>query len=1013
MPFLFALSCGVAKDEAMQEPTSSLTKSRSEFFPPPIRILVGRTREVALVRTAMDRVIAGAGGTVLIAGEPGIGKTRLAEEVCTCAERREVLVLRAASCETVGSPPYYLWAQLLRSYVAETDPGRLKTLFGTGAALIAEIASEVRDVLPGVGAPTPLENGDSARFRLHDAVARFLRRCSEETPMVLVFDDLHWADDASLDLLGFAAHELQNSRLLIVAAYRDAETRRRSRLQETIDSLERQQRCTLIQLAAFGEHEVGRLFELETGTKGTSAEIHWLYGETEGNPFFVIELLRRRPPNTRSSENRNGFETGKVPERVRALVAHTARQLSAPCVDLLVAAAILGRTFSTELLGLLVSDTTKGQLMGALGEAVAAGFVQTMDGKLEQYQFVHSLVQQKLVGDLALPELVARHAKTVLALERHYGDMAAEHAAEIAAHCSESSSLLGSQKVAHYSLLAGRQAETLYSWSAAVGHYRRGLEAREGSELDDEKAGLLAGMARSTAAATLIDRETARTVFGMLESAFSYYEATGQTVQAAECATVTIDHRDRRGTGNPLVNRALMFVEPNSTNEARLLWRHAYAELHKTHTVEESVADCRRGIEIAVRLGDRGVEARCRTALAEILTGAHRHEEAAPELDRALATAKDVSDALSEFVCHWRSANLSMMLGEATLARYHSEEAASITMRLPNWASTAYVLLVNVLTAIGDLEAARTNALRLIDLELDDSWFKAVSVGLLARVEVRAGNLQRATDLLDQMIWALQAFVEDPQYNQTPTYLPVEIIYMTGAKRHLDYIRRIVTDPPVIAGGMGAGFLFHRVYAESLLALIDNDETSAAKCYEDLVQRPHDTENGIDTFRMLALVARTAGMIDRASAHFEQCIDFSRRAGFLPELAYACSDYASLLIDCTSTAAAFERAAALLNEGVAVGRKLSMRSVVRQFGATRSRLASMRRADRRSNLSPRETEVLRLVAKGFTNKDIGKLLYISPKTVSAHLCNIYEKIGCANRAEATAIAIRMKLAEPQ
>ncbi|MCI0825634.1 MAG: serine/threonine-protein kinase PknK, partial [Chloroflexi bacterium] len=201
-------------------------------------VFVGRQREMGDLKACLEDTLSGRGRLVMLVGEPGIGKTRTAQELATYAGLRGAQVLWGRSYEEQGVPAYWPWVQAIRSYVRERDPEQLRSEMGAGAADIAEVVSDVRERLPNLPPPPQLEP-EQARFRLFDSIAAFLKTASQRQPLVLVLDDLHWADQPSLLLLQFVARELGGARLLIIGTYRDMELSRQHPLAEALGELTR------------------------------------------------------------------------------------------------------------------------------------------------------------------------------------------------------------------------------------------------------------------------------------------------------------------------------------------------------------------------------------------------------------------------------------------------------------------------------------------------------------------------------------------------------------------------------------------------------------------------------------------------------------------------------------------------------------------------------------------------------------------------------------------------------
>ena len=183
---------------------------------------VGRQPEMDELQSTLEDALSGQGRLVMLVGEPGIGKTRTAQELAARAEQQGAHVLWGWSYEEAGAPPYWPWIQPLRSYIQQLDPDQLRSQMGVGAADIAEVISEVRGKLPGLKPPPALEP-EQARFRLFDSITTFLKGAAQSQPLMLVLDDLHWADKPPLLLLQFLARQLTESHLLVVGCYRDLE----------------------------------------------------------------------------------------------------------------------------------------------------------------------------------------------------------------------------------------------------------------------------------------------------------------------------------------------------------------------------------------------------------------------------------------------------------------------------------------------------------------------------------------------------------------------------------------------------------------------------------------------------------------------------------------------------------------------------------------------------------------------------------------------------------------------
>ena len=536
---------------------------------------VGRHQEMEGLKVALEDAISGRGRLVMLVGEPGIGKTRTAQELASYTETRGTQVLWGRCYEEEGAPPYWPWVQPIRSYIQQQAPEKLLAEIGPGAADIAEIVPEIRHKLTGLETPPALEP-EQARFRLFDSITTFLKNAAQSQPLLLVLDDLHWADRSSLLLLEFLAREIQSSPLLVLGTYRDVEVSRRHPLSQTLGSLIREERFLRVQLPGLAEPEVEQLIQgaaVVNPPSGLSATIHQ---RTEGNPLFVTEIIRMLPGE--GLEEDQDFLTS-IPEGVRDAIGRRLNRLSEVCNQVLTTASVIGREFDFRLLSALSDGISESRLLEAIDEGLEAHLIEELTGGLERYQFSHALIQETLSEELSTSRQVRLHARIAEALEKIYGDNVEAHAAELAYHCAEAETILGTEKLVRYFLLAGEQALATYAWEEASGHFERALVAKEvplsGYEAagDSECAALLFGLAR----AQMVMAERNELSADPLSRAFKYYADVGDVERAVAVAGYQYPSVAGRSVGvAQLIARALELVSPESHQAGRLLARYGY-----------------------------------------------------------------------------------------------------------------------------------------------------------------------------------------------------------------------------------------------------------------------------------------------------------------------------------------------------------------------------------------------------------------------------------------------------
>lgn len=332
------------------------------------QFFVGRQQEMAVLERALDDAFSGSGRLVMLAGEPGIGKTRLSQELAARVEALGAHVYWGRCYQEEGAPPYWPWIQPLRICIQDKNSEELGTLMGPGAADIAEILPEVRAILPSLDTPTPLDP-EQARFRLFDSITTFWKNVSLRTPTLIVLEDLHDADRSSLMLLEFLAGQIGDSRILLIGTYRNVEVSRRHPLSQTIGNLIRESAFLRVDLEGLTKIDVGQFVQSHSGVTLPDNVLETVHSRTDGNPLFlgeVVRLLGQDDPGT------SELWTHALPEGVRDVIGRRLDRLSETCNQALTTASVIGREFNFQLLGSLINDVDDSRLLEALEEAQAA-----------------------------------------------------------------------------------------------------------------------------------------------------------------------------------------------------------------------------------------------------------------------------------------------------------------------------------------------------------------------------------------------------------------------------------------------------------------------------------------------------------------------------------------------------------------------------------------------------------------------------------------------------------------
>ncbi len=464
----------------------------------------------------------------------------------------------------------------MRSYVQQSNVEQLTGEMGRGAAdVVAEIHDKITDLKPS----TSLEP-EAARFRLFDSITTFLKNAAQNQPLMLVLDDLHWADNSSLSLLEYLARELGESRLLLVGCYRDTDLSRQHPLAETLAQLSREPVFRRQTLRGLGQDELGQFIEATTSLQLSQEVTGTLYAHTEGNPFFMAEVISLLSESGERTSGRLESPEGlRIPEGVREVIGRRLNRLSEQCNEVLTTASMIGREFDFRLLSILNDKMSEDQLLQVVDEAVSFHLIEEVPDQRDRYQFNHALIQQTLTEEVTTSRRVRLHARIAEAMEAVYGDDVEPYAAELAHHFAEAQTSTGPDKLAHYSLIAGEQALTAYAYEEALAHFESGLVARDialsGTEAaaDDEAAALLFGLAR--AQSTAAETHQMAEVFATISRAFDYYAEAENVALAVAVAEFQIAVPGNRILGvAELLARALTLVASDSYESGRLLSRY-------------------------------------------------------------------------------------------------------------------------------------------------------------------------------------------------------------------------------------------------------------------------------------------------------------------------------------------------------------------------------------------------------------------------------------------------------
>ena len=971
---------------------------------------VGRQQEMGELMGALEDALSGSGGLVMLVGEPGIGKTRTAQEFADIAERQGTRVLWGRCHEQQGMPPYWPWIQAIRSYVRDSEPEDLRAEMGQGASDIAEVVPEINEQMPQLKPSPPLDNPEQARFRLFDSITTFLKNASQNQPLIIVLDNLHWADRPSLLLMEFLGQEIGDSHLLVVGTYRDADLSRQHPLSETLGELTRQRLFRRVALRGLRIEDVRHFIQLASGIEPPRDLIELVYSHTEGNPLFVTEVVRMLEQEGEMTPARLGGQGDwnvRIPDGVREVIGRRLNRLSEECNRVLTVASVIGREFDFRLLNVL-SDTTEEDLLQVLDEALESSVIEEVPGGHERYQFSHALVRQTLVEELSTSRRVRMHARIGEALEELYEYDVETHAVELAYHYDEAQTVVDAERLVKYSKMAGERALDIYAWEEALGHFQRALAAKEGQDIDAETAAILHGLGRAQSAVA-ISLDERQEGFDNLSRALDYYVDEKDAPQVMAVAGPSIIAGQIKGLTR-FITRALTVVSPDSHDAGRLLSRFGVAAAQDTGDDAVAQDAFRKALVIAQRENDAALEAWTLSRASAVDWHNLRYEQGLERSLRAIELAGRVDEAYAERVARTFACQGLLGMGNLEGARVHAENLLTLSERLRDRTWMIIALMSNqlVFQVEGDWSTARKFSDRALALG-GARW----ALGDRTLLEYQVGDFPQGETYLEQLL-------ETKLGSLVPAVVIPLVARISGNQDRFDVAeesaKAVLSSynvSPLRAMSARVGL--------ALVAVQRGDAEVAGALYEAIVSQrgtmlavcPLGTTLAgcmVCADRLLALLAHTMGKPDDAVAHFEAALAFCRTAGYRPELAWTCHDYAEALLQGSGSKDRGE-VASLLEEASSISTELGMKPLQERVVELQQKAGTRRRSPAYPDgLTEREVEVLRLIASGRSNQEIADELFISQHTVVRHASNIFSKIGVTNRTEAASYATRHSLA---
>jgi DNA-binding CsgD family transcriptional regulator/tetratricopeptide (TPR) repeat protein len=990
-------------------------------LPAPLRVsspfpFVGRADELEKLRMLLPSAEGEGRRVVLLGGEAGSGKSRLVREFAAEAARSGALVLHGA-CDAVVHAPYGPFSQALERLAAMLDEHELRTALGPSGGELIRLLPRLGQQLPGLSPPVRADP-DTERHRLHTVVTELLERVGQRRPVVLVIEDGHWADAPTLLLLRHLAQAAWAGRVLLFTTFRDTEGEVPQAFAQTLADLRRSDDVVRMRLEGLSNLDVSEFVRRVTEGR-TSARLpeiaRTIANLTGGNAFLMCELWRALLETDAIAGDEGELRLAgsllaqlETPDSVREVVSARLARLAPATIELLELAATAGAEFELAIVrrGARLQDR---ELIAALDETIRSGIVVEMPGRQLAYRFSHELVRRAVYDRLSGVRRAELHLRVGEAIEAAEG-RSARTLADLAHHFAAATAVAGVERAIRYNVLAAQAAADALAFDEAaqmlMAAHGLGIDdARERAEVLLElgttrhKAGSALDAREALASAAQIGRELADAEL-LARAAARYEEASWRPGMV-------------RGAVELLEEAAAALGEDESELNVELLGGLARA-LDGQGEHERGAKVRAHAIELARRLEDRA-------GLATVLVrsywsrGATPIEEILEMLNEAHAIGEELGDMeLQAEAMSWR-APAFVAISDIPAAR--SEAAALRRMaeitRQPFNLHVAEHYGAAIALSDGELDAAEAMAARSevagrMLTGRDASGTYGIQMFSLRREQGRLAELASVIRIL------VAGEHERSPWRPGLASLLVELGMESAAKSELTQIASEGLD----------GFR-ESLWLASLTYLTDasvavNDETIAALLYPELaplagsnVMVGHLVAYYGAADRYLGMLAGTLGEWELAEAHFERALAANLAMEAKTWLAHTNYEYARMLLARGDEHG--DRAQALLIEADRLARMIGMTALCKRIAAMRVSTAPAGAGGRDSilpdALSGREAEILRLVAQGLSNREIGAELYISEHTAANHVRSILRKTGCANRTEAASYAHRHALAD--
>jgi DNA-binding NarL/FixJ family response regulator len=951
--------------------------------------LVGRAEELTLVERALDRVESGTSAVLQVVGEPGIGKTRLLSELALRAEERRWLVLAGRASELEQDLPYWIFVDALDEYLRALDPDLVEGVDRQSGAELSRIFPSLAPVAE------PAATVVDERYRVHRAVRELLERLAETTPLLLLLDDLHWADPASADLVAGLLRRPPQDRVLIGVAQRPAQTP--ARLAAALEQGSRTGLLSAIELGPLPAADAKMLL----GDTIPPERARVLYEESGGNPFYLEQLARTGEGGPRAVPTEEAAVAGAdgVPPAVAAALAEEIASISPEARLLLEAGSVVGDPFELELAA-ATAAVGEPEALTALDELLASGLLRRTDVP-RRFRFRHPIVRRAVYGGTGSGWRSAAHQRAALTLAAH-----GEPAATRARHVEQFAALGDRDAVATLREAADASAER--APESAARWYRGALRLLPPGEAARDERIVLMRRLSAVLSGTGQFAESHAVLLEVLDLMPS--EVTGQRIEVViACAAVEHFLGDHEQAHAALV-AALDELRDRSSVEAAALRLELAFDAFYGRDYERMLAWADESLSLAEQLENRPLRAAGAAVVAMALAFSDRVEEAQARREEAaaLVDALDDDELALRIDAAANLGNAETYLGHLEDALRHLDRGLAVARATGQ--GSLYPLLTQrkgfALALLGRLVEAEDVTERAVEAARLSASPEVMAWALLNRAwaALLAGDLDTGLRVAEESVELGRPLADSPVRTWSACAYGSILLEAGEPARCLDVLLPGGGGPelPAVPGVLRS--MFQERAALAWLAAGDLAEAELAA--ERAEARA--AELGLDFGIAMARRARAAVSLAKGDAGeaVEAALESAaaaERVGARVAAGRARSLAGRALLaagDRDRATTELESAAAELDACGAIRYREEAERELRRLGRRYSRRRAPGGADGEGirSLTARELEVAELVRERKTNREIAAELFLSEKTVETHLRHIFGKLGVSSRA---------------